>query len=902
MFRDAIREVRFHPSRVVATLVAIAISIGFMAAVSTFVATQRDVLGKQLSLPMSKADIVVTVNSPASTATSDAVVSAIKATSGVQAAEHVSTTTLPLTSGGASVMATAYGLPGPDFRWAGLRSGNWPTQADQIVLARDLANALKAGVGDTVTAVDTPLHVVGITNDPPSLFMQIAYLAPGATPGVQGNQANQTSQAAGTYLVHVTPGADALTVRDQLRSGLASFAGPQASYPGAPESLVVDLGADARAAAMNSLTGSFDTMRNMLLVFGAIAVLVGMIIIANTFTILLAQRRRQIGLLRAVGASTGQVQRRYLAEAVVLGAIGSLFGLLLGIGLAAIGTAVTSSLYWGLSIPWSELLIEFGVGIVITVLAAFLPVMHTSRVLPLEALRPVPTAAAAHRASLTRAIICGVLGLGGIGLVVASFNVSGSALLLAIGAGVLLTIAVLGSAQLYIPAVIRLLGAPFRRVPVGRLAVTNTLRNPGRAASTATALMLAVGLIVTLQVGTATVRRTALNEINSQMPVDLSVNMSMAFNMYTGEMQSGQPLPAEAFTTVQRLPGVSGTATLSSVPVTLTGPGISSGNGGPAAGGTGSSATPGAGQATPGTGQTSATPGTGQTSATPGGGAGRVPGRRSSQVTYQATAWTPEAHSVAKNSPASIAPDEALVVAGSGFKDGQPITLQGPSGSVTLTAKTSRYPQVFTQILVSPEVMTQLGGTPQPTSIWVGLKDRNQMASAMQPLMQLQARYAMVGLTVSGAAFMASIMEQVLNVLLIATSALLGVAVVIALVGVSNTLGLSVIERGRESALLRALGMQRRSLRLMLLMEALLLALAGVLVGILAGAFFGWLGVNSIMRQAGLTGAGHRTLFALDVWQTVGLVAIAVVAAALASVLPGRRAAMAPPTEALAEE
>jgi putative ABC transport system permease protein len=145
-------------------------------------------------------------------------------------------------------------------------------------------------------------------------------------------------------------------------------------------------------------------------------------------------------------------------------------------------------------------------------------------------------------------------------------------------------------------------------------------------------------------------------------------------------------------------------------------------------------------------------------------------------------------------------------------------------------------------------------------------------------------------------------MEQVLNVLLIATSALLGVAVVIALVGVSNTLGLSVIERGRESALLRALGMQRRSLRLMLLMEALLLALAGVVVGILAGAFFGWLGVNSIMRQAGLTGAGHPTLFALDVWQTVALVAIAVVAAALASILPGRRAAMAPPTEALAEE
>ena len=94
--------------------------------------------------------------------------------------------------------------------------------------------------------------------------------------------------------------------------------------------------------------------------------------------------------------------------------------------------------------------------------------------------------------------------------------------------------------------------------------------------------------------------------------------------------------------------------------------------------------------------------------------------------------------------------------------------------------------------------------------------------------------------------------QEVLRILLLITTALLGAAVLIALIGVGNTLGLSVIERARESALLRALGMQKASLRTMLLVEAVLLALAGVLVGVAAGCFFGWLGIASIVRQSAM--------------------------------------------------
>ena len=150
---------------------------------------------------------------------------------------------------------------------------------------------------------------------------------------------------------------------------------------------------------------------------------------------------------------------------------------------------------------------------------------------------------------------------------------------------------------------------------------------------------------------------------------------------------------------------------------------------------------------------------------------------------------------------------------------------------------------------------------------------------------------------VSGSIAMAANIEQVLGILLAITTALLGVAVLIALIGVSNTLGLSVLERSRESALLRALGLQARSLRSMLTVEALQVTLVGVLVGVVAGTFFGWLAVTSLSGTMRL----HGVRFAVEVPQTLGMLALAVVAAGLASVLPGRRAASASPTEALAE-
>jgi putative ABC transport system permease protein len=165
---------------------------------------------------------------------------------------------------------------------------------------------------------------------------------------------------------------------------------------------------------------------------------------------------------------------------------------------------------------------------------------------------------------------------------------------------------------------------------------------------------------------------------------------------------------------------------------------------------------------------------------------------------------------------------------------------------------------------------------------------RSQLRTVAEPL---------TGAEVGGGLTGKLIYHTALDRLLAMTTMLLAVAVLIALVGVGNTLGLSVLERTRESALLRALGLQRRQLRGMLAIEAALLSLAGTAVGIAIGTFFGWIGNRAISGELNL----ENPQFAMSVPQTLGVAAVAVAAGVLASVLPGRRAARATPVDALAE-
>ncbi len=176
-----------------------------------------------------------------------------------------------------------------------------------------------------------------------------------------------------------------------------------------------------------------------------------------------------------------------------------------------------------------ELLAAMGVGVLATLLSVVGPSLTATRVSPIEALQAVPSAARAKRLSVTRAVLCVLFGVGGIALVVLSRAHPEWSLVWAMGAGFLLSVAILGAAPFFIPPLLRLLGRIFGFTgATTRLAASNAARNPQRAAATAVALMLAVGLVVTLQAAVSTVRTSGVEAINKQFPVDLTLTSEEA--------------------------------------------------------------------------------------------------------------------------------------------------------------------------------------------------------------------------------------------------------------------------------------------------------------------------------------------------------------------------------------
>ena len=805
MLRDAINEIRLHPGRFVATLLAIAISVGFISAIMIGVRTEENSMTRSGVIAVSKSDVVV--NAVEEPADPGEVLKAIQGAAGVTKAEASLSGTLPLKHGDFSIYSKVMTLPSSEFRWASLAEGKWPSAEREIVLAKKGAEKLHVKVGDEITAgfagdeQSASYRVVGLSNDAPSLYTENSYITTfGAT--------RQPS----TWIVKSQdPGAAVKSIQ-------------QALEPLGSDNFKVSTTDDYRVDQMKQLTGGFDVFRNLLLGFAAISAVVGMIIIANTFTILVTQRRRQIGLLRAVGASTGQVAGRLFAEAVLLGLVGSLFGVGIGAGVAAAAGVWTGAIYWGLVLPFGELGIAVLAGVLITVLSMAGPSIAATRVSPLEALQVVPSASRVKRLSITRGVFCCLFLLLGGGLVFQAFVNPAKGLLWAIGGGGFLSLAILLAAPFYVPVLLRMFGWIFGFMSSTiKLATSNSVRNPRRASATAVALMLAVGLVVTLQVAVSTMRTSALSEINQRYPVDVSVRD------FDGPLKSG------VVEELRRNGGVAKVVEISSKQVEL--------------------------------------------------------GRRKFSVRNVNAARAELGLPDRMNAPDGVilvSPETAAKLPGR-------VDLPG-AGQVEVRSSKS---VPHDAAVVSESTFEKLPGQSEIREAWIKLTDRTS-TTALSQVMKVVSPLASEA-EIGGGAAMAGILEQIVNVLLMVLTALLGVAVVIALVGVGNTLGLSVIERQRESALLRALGMQRRSLRLMLLTEAMLLAVVGIVMGVAAGSFFGWLGV---VTSLGMMEESSRpeAVFSVDMLYTGGLILVCVVAAALASVLPGRRAANATPTEALAAE
>ncbi|MEO3923043.1 ABC transporter permease [Micromonosporaceae bacterium B7E4] len=571
--------------------------------------------------------------------------------------------------------------------------------------------------------------------------------------------------------------------------------------------------------------GDAATAAQILLTFTLIALLVGTTLITNTFTMLVGQRTRQFGMLRAVGARRRQIEGMVVAEAAGVGVLGTAAGLLIGLGLALpmIEFAATRDAFLGdtLRVTPGAVLASMFVGIAITMLAAWLPARRAAAAPPVVALQgDLVLAVKAQRA---RTVIGSVLAMTAALLLLLAplgdqppFTVAGGA-----GAFVLLIAVVMLAAQFARPLV-RAMVSPFRSRPLARLAAENTLRNPRRTAATISALLVGVALATGIAVfGTSVAQADrAATERTLRAPF-------IAVNIGGGEISND---------TMQRIRAVPG--------VTLASP-------------------------------------IRRDSA-------RSDGEGMSLAAVDPAALGPLLHlDLRSGTPSELARGafaaESLA-AQRGWSPGDVVRLsigdRPQPVQVTITDVYSDTPLLGNGLLVSDEFADRHFRRHNGGTLLIGADTDEQplhreltTAVADRPDVRLYTADRYLGEEVSQLSGLVSM-----------STALLGLSMVIAVLGIVNTLALSVLERTREVGLLRAIGMRRRKVRAMIRIEAVLIAMVGGVLGVGVGAMIGAMFQHAVVGQP-----IRETVLP---WPSIGGLLLAMaVAGVLAAEWPARNAA-----------
>lgn len=588
-------------------------------------------------------------------------------------------------------------------------------------------------------------------------------------------------------------------------------------------------------------------VNTFLLVFAAIALLVATLLILNTFSILIAQRARELALLRALGAKRSQVRNSVLTEALIVGVLGSTLGIAVGYGLVwgLLWLMSVSGIGLGDAVPtltWQAIVASYAVGIVVTLIAALVPSLRASRTRPVEAMADAaaPKPSEGHEVSVIGVVLIEI----GVALIVcgAWLAVPQPVIWVGVGAALVLVGAVLAAPTIGAP-VIAGLGWVYAKVfgEVGRLAALNSKRQPRRTAATAATLMIGLTLVTTVAVLAASTTDSLRDDLTADQRGDFVITPV-----------TYMPFDSAVVDAAADVEGVEWVAPFRSGEATFEFE---------------------------------------QESGTTGG-----------DVTLGATSprGLAEASSVELLAgELNDHPDSAVVSAdfadehdlsmGMGFDvtgargtvrllvTGIADDASGPPGEVTVALDT--FSQVADDSLTSSIVVFTADGADQ-SAVEEGLRD----ASAEFPTVVTYSVDEYVDVQVGQ-------FEQLVLVLY----ALLGLALVISVLGIVNTLSLSVIERTKEIGLLRTVGITRGQVRRMVTLESVLITVLGSVLGVLLGLGFGSVLVH-VNRDAGL---GTLTIPWL---QVVLFVVAAAIFGWLAAIGPARRAARLKILEAIARD
>ncbi|MFP1713787.1 ABC transporter permease [Gardnerella vaginalis] len=897
MWKIALKLMRKSVRMLIASGIAILIGSMFMSATLLFANSVDDLMVRNATNEFGSANYAISFRNPNSSPSSEIhykdlhldEISKMPGVNGIRSDD--ATALVRVEKGDKSVTSIAWsnGLYGnlPVYKST---EGRDPQEIGEITLIKSIAKSIHANIGDTITLVkvdDTggdkeksyDVRVVGLVDD--------------------GEHSQIPFSNRGTYLGGIT---NDFCAKLENIENFDNQVVQSKVYMSIDESKINDLSPKinallpSRFSLMSRHEVGVRSVRNVsngtnfvtmfLLSFGILALLISSLVIANTFQVLVAQRRRTLALLRVIGAQSHQLYAAILLEAAILGVISAAVGVLCAIGFMGaisnvnINSGPLSKIPLIVSLP--AIVWPIAIGTIVTVLASMSAARSATKVTPMEALRPMDLIKD-KRASIIRAvfgvlfIVVGILATALSATSLASMiagkspNAGSDSWMTLLGAMfgcALVFIGIIITATFWMPFAMKATGAIMALCgPASKVANANVQRNPRRVAATGTALLIGVTLVSTVVTGAICGKATLKGVVDDRYSVDIIIQ--------------GKNVDESLAADISKISGIKHTELLPAVPMTF---------------------------------------------------------KNAKGKTEYAMAAGVDNVNQLKNvmhtdlDGVNINKDSILLPK---FNEegGEPFELK--KGNLDLQAYVEKYSSGETDSdNITPFTGTNTDSSNNDKSITVkqvqfkkyrnvNIYSRNtafvsksyfnnylkptthillisvdsskaNLVDIVKNIRNITSSYAEV--MAAGSVFERAQWESAIDVMMMLLVGLIAVAVVIALIGVANTLSLSVIERTKESATLRAIGMTRGQVRRSLALEATLISLTSTVSGLIVGTVFGWIGSYMVFSVIG------KVPFVVD-WAIYAVLAlIALLAALLSSVLPARRAVKSSPVVALAEE